>query len=92
MRTIILCMCLVACAANSTVDYSPDAGIDPDNQEVCPLADDLPPCWQACRGAQEVAPWYVDGTYCWSYCLPSYQQCRAIPEDEATQNAPRIVQ
>ena len=42
----------------------PDAGV-------------LPLCSEACPGVPGVewAPWYVDGVYWWSYCLPTYERC-----------------
>jgi hypothetical protein len=57
---------------------------------VRPDAGDLPLCSVACPGASgsddTLTAWWVDGSYWWSYCLPSYEKC--IDPSQCGSNCP----
>jgi len=46
-----------------------------DAEPVRPDVGVLPACSTACGSDQQVTPWCIDGSYWWSYCLPSYEMC-----------------
>jgi hypothetical protein len=87
MKTLLIVLALFGfgCVGDDT-SPSTDAGVDCDchlgprphadaSVDATPDAPEVfQPCAEVCP-TEELAPWYINGQYVWSYCLPSYQRC-----------------